>query len=933
MRTTNSHRRGTPPATRKVIDYDSRSFIIRGKRELLIGGEFHYFRTPCELWEDRLLKMRRGGANLVTTYIPWNWHEPVEGKQRWTGDRDLGRFLELCTRHGMYIIVKPGPYICAEWDFGGHPDWLLGKRIPLRVLDQRYLAYVDGWYRSVARIIRPHLVTRGGNVFAIQVENEYDHLLHYGDEKITLEDAREYFARLRGMMDRYGIDIPKFANEAAFLRGSGIIDTRTYYPNIPWLWEWELAVFDRNIAQAQTGQPDSPTMILELQSGWFDMFGQPPYRPGPLLTEAVTCSVLMKGASVLNLYMFVGGTTFPFWTCRGDIYELFPPGTGTTTSFDFGGSPVHEWGELMPGRYDWMKTLGLFTRCFGDWLLESNADHEFAVVGGGEEIQLIGPRESVTDTTLSSPSERFVTLGRSRGDNRLVCVRNAGEQDRVVDIGWAKNGKVVVKGLDVRAHETFLLPVNFTVPGTPLHIHYSTSSLLFAHRATSGWWIALFGKQGRRGETVLQIPAREVEVLAGKVEVTGTDQARIRYVHEGIQVLRVGQLRLVILDQSLAAKVELIKDGVLIADAYFVEGVKAGSAGVRLNTRLRNGSRNQFTVLSERRVASARVGKAEVALRRGTGLTAWQVDLPEQEATSFTWSGDWRAATDTEEAHPSYSDAKWRVLPRPISLEEAGLLEHGYIWYRGQFTLPPGVTDLKLNVPSNATDRMVIYVNGTRVWSGVTDDRHPADPGIQEQARPGRNLIAILYQNFYHNKSHPHEGEIQKYSGIMGPVIVTGQSGGKSVRLDVRRFKVRPQLSGVLRGYTQPEFDDSAWMKVKAGGKMVMAADAGEIVWLRRGFTYQRKTGWEAGARLTIPDAKDRCFLYVNGRAVGQFEHIGPQHDFYIPETFLTRRNVLAILLEGVKGWKDFWGGYLQEPRLGTFHEAKSVPVSFDWAT
>ncbi|MFH0879711.1 MAG: beta-galactosidase, partial [Lentisphaerota bacterium] len=81
-----------------VIRYDARSFIIRGKRELLIGGEFHYFRTPHELWEDRLVKMKRCGCNQVTTYIPWNWHEPVEGQERWTGDQDLAHVLELCTR-------------------------------------------------------------------------------------------------------------------------------------------------------------------------------------------------------------------------------------------------------------------------------------------------------------------------------------------------------------------------------------------------------------------------------------------------------------------------------------------------------------------------------------------------------------------------------------------------------------------------------------------------------------------------------------------------------------------------------------------------------------------------------------------------------------------------------------------------------------------
>ena len=88
--------------TQEKITYDSRSFIVNGERLLLIGGEFHYFRTPCDLWEDRIIKMKRCGANLVTTYIPWNWHEQTEGKQCWSGGRDLGRFIELCQKHGKY---------------------------------------------------------------------------------------------------------------------------------------------------------------------------------------------------------------------------------------------------------------------------------------------------------------------------------------------------------------------------------------------------------------------------------------------------------------------------------------------------------------------------------------------------------------------------------------------------------------------------------------------------------------------------------------------------------------------------------------------------------------------------------------------------------------------------------------------------------------
>ena len=127
------------------------------------------------------------------------------------------------------------------------------------------------------------------------------------------------------MMEEFGIDIPKFANEAGFLRGKGnIIDTRTYYPNIPLFqfWMYMHSYFDGKIEAAKKGQPNCPTMILELQVGWFAQFGRPLYTAPVHLTESVSKSVVALGASLLNYYMYVGGTTFPFWGCRGNIWDI-----------------------------------------------------------------------------------------------------------------------------------------------------------------------------------------------------------------------------------------------------------------------------------------------------------------------------------------------------------------------------------------------------------------------------------------------------------------------------------------------------------------------------------------------------------------------------------------------------------------------------------
>ena len=909
-----------------VIGYDARSFIIRGKRELLVGGEFHYFRTPNALWEDRIVKMKRCGCNQVTTYIPWNWHEPVEGQERWTGDQDLVRFIGLCKKHDMFLVVKPGPYICAEWDFGGHPDWLLGKKIRLRVLDDQYLGYVEKWYKRVAEVINPHLVTRGGNIIAIQVENEYDHLIHFGEEKITVEDAIQYFKKLEGMMNKYGIDIPKFANEAAFLRGTSVIDTRTYYPSIPWFWKWELTNYDNNIENAKKGQPNCPTMILELQSGWFTMYGQPPFVPDRLLTEAVTNSAISAGASFLNLYMFVGGTTFPFWGCRGDIFDLYPRGTGTTTSFDFGGSPIREWGELMPERYDWVRIINRFSKDFQDLLLMSDETNVIKVLSGGEDVQLVQKDSAASDKTISSTSERFKIITRKLGDQHLVCIRNMSTDDKVVDIGWAETGDLILKGLDLRSHESCILPVGVKIADTGIVVRQSSSGLLFSRKVDHHVVFGLFGKSGRPGETALNVPASEVKVLSGSVKVEGGETCRLTYTHHGIQVVKVRNHYLVILDQELASKVEELPDGILIADTYFVRDIAQDGSTLKLRAEMRPGSHNKFFYIGNRTVTSARADGREMTLSHGPEacLAAFDFQNPADKPTSFTWQGGWKVKVDVDESLPKYDDAGWKVVEQPASLEEAGLLQHGYLWYRMDFRLPKDATDVNLSMPGNDTDRFYIYVNGKETWCGITPK---AETGIQNQIKPGKNVIAVLYENFYHNKSHPHEGAIQKYSGIMGPVVVTGKVGGKPFKRKITSFKVREQLAGVLKGYAETDFDDSGWVSVAAAKKYVMTPEIGTVMWMRRKFKFQCKPGWKTSVKLTIPDAKDRLFMYVNGHAVGQFEQIGPQFDFYVPETFLKEDNVLTILLEGHKTWMDVAKGYLKEPVFGTFYETKDVDV------
>lgn len=917
----------TLQSRQSAITYDAKSFIVNGKRELLAGGEFHYFRTPNELWEDRIIKAKRCGANLIATYIPWSWHEQTEGKQCWTGDRDLTKFIELCQKHNMFLIVKPGPYICAEWDFGGHPDWLLSKKIPLRVLNDKYLGYVRGWYKSVAQKITPYLVTKGGNILCIQVENEYDHLMHYGEEKISLEDAIEYFSRLSKMLKEFGIDIPQFANEAEFLRGKGIIDTRTYYPNIPFFthWMYEHEYFDGKIINAKKGQPDCPTMILELQVGWFSQFGQPFYVPDVNLTESVTKSVLILGASVLNYYMFVGGTTFPFWGCRGNNWPI--QGIGTGTSFDFGGAMIREWGELMEGRYHWTKAYMLFCKDFKDLLLESENTDEFSALSLENEIQILSKNGAKADEKLSSKSEKFKIYAKknSNGEN-LVCVRNLSPEIRNVNI--YKGKEIVFENLQLLPRETFLLPVNVRIPNTDITILKSTSELLFTKQFGSQTFFGFYGKSDKSGIIELNVSPSEIEILKGDIEVTGCNKTLLKYKHKGIQVAKARNHLLFIIDQKLAGKIEELNNGILIADTYFVKEIKQSGKIADIKMEILNGSDNEFYYFGNKPIikTSSDGKNIKVISEPKFICSKFNVKNSAKNNVELKWLNNWKVKSDTDEVAVDYNDSNWLQILKPISLEEAGLLEHGYIWYRGTFELPFKASDMQIMYPGNATDRQYIYINGNLVYSGVTQSTELHKISVDNKIiRSGENTIAVLYANMYHNKSHPHEGAIRKYSGIMSPVSIQANTSTGLYKTEIFTFKVRQQLNGILKGYTNISLDDSNWTNVPAAEKYIMSNEMGNIVWFRRNFGYKSQPQLKTAVKLTIPDAGQRCIFYLNGKPLGQFESVGPQHEFYIPETFLEAENVISIILEGIDS-------FLSEPLLGTFYQAveRNIKLLFD---
>lgn len=923
---------------KSIVSYDKYGFIINGKREFLIGGEFHYFRVPADMWEDRLQKMKATGANLISVYIAWNMHEPEEGKQKWDGDLDLDRFLTLCEKYGFYVLIKPGPYICAELDFGGHPDWLIkkiaNKEFRLRTLDENYLKLCKYWYESCAKQINKHLITNGGNIIAAQLENEYDHLIEYGEETITVQDAIDYFTFLENAMNECGIDVPKFANEAEFLRGRGIIDTRTYYPFIPGLWMAEYERFEQKLLSSKKTQSDSPIMILELQAGWFSQIGAPTYIPGVDVVEGVSKSVFITGASIVNYYMMVGGTTFPYMGGRGDTVL---GGYGNITSYDFGGAPVGETGEIHKDKFYWIKGFIRFAKEFCNIINGSDEQRYVNLVRGGDNLSLLGADGAEPDTDLKRGFENFTMYEEGNEDGRFFFIRNMEEEDKPVTI----NVPAAVTGTEynfdtvIHAGQTRMFPINLKLGESGVRINYSTSEILLTKQYDRGLAAVVTGRRGAVGELLVNVKSADVKVLSGDVQVySAADGAMLRFTHGDIAVVKAAGVYFVLISDDMNGRIEETENGLLFFNSYYLENI-CTEDGICLTMQIKENVNDfvAFLPMTDKAPASFTLdGKALPVVTDGAGLLTAKFSTADfADRPAVKWTSDWKYRADSAEVCPDYDDSDWMVLDRPMSLEEAGLFEHGYYWFRGEFDLAGEPGNIFMDFKSNETDRFLLYVNGELAFRGR--NKSIAGREITGFVKQGRNVITILYANEFHNKSHPHEGAIVKFSGILNPFEIWGEyAGGEKVAMKLESFKVKQFLSGMNAGYTQLDYDDSDWTTTPQAEKYVINAELGHVVWLRRHFSYNPGEFF-APLSITPHRADERLIMYVNGKPVAQYDIIGPQETFYIPDSYINTGsdNVLTFILECPGFLEEIMSGYrrgyMYEPIVEPSCVAKTVEI------
>ncbi len=823
-----------------IISYDHDGFIIHGKSVFIYSGSFHYFRCDPSEWMDRLEKIKAAGFNSIETYVPWNWHEQKEGKPDFAS---LDRFLKECQDAGLYVIIRPGPYICAEWNIGGFPDWLEGKHVDFRTASPADIRWSKYWYDEVLPVIRRHLITNGGSIILMQIENEYDYF--------SLPDSAKaiYLKALYEAAIQNGIDVPIITcwthqsrdnSDSVF---SQIMDASNFYPG------WGIENTLNGIESLEKEEPDAPPMITELQGGWFSSVGDKSVRRtddfGPDQITALTDFVIAHGIKALNYYMLYSGTNFGYWGSKDK-----------TTSYDYT-APISEPGGLWE-KYRAVKLIGDFMKMEGPHLIHSRE----VVDGAGSETPGIE------------------TLLRTDGSAGFLFVRNRNDRPVKAQVHFRPPyGSPVTLKVKMQPRDTYLLPVFVPLPGGGT-LYYSNVPVSAIAEHNGKPLIIAYGN-----------PGDEAKIYAGSSlcteEVKNTDQL---YNWDGVYVLLTTEER-----AARAAVFDTPSGRIsLVSDSYLT--MNRGVAGKNINIDLQtHPGKNSLSLLDADKVASISIdGKpVKTSVERRTGLMTFSMSTPSMKLKDISIK-DLRVKGDGEAPVP----AAWKDVPAEgdslVPLEVLGDYTGGYTVYSGEFTTEKNGL-LKIDYYDN--DWHEIVVDGKHV-PGLTGNGEEDISGSQVQA--GKHIIEIVYEN----EGWPNGGFMEQHKGLKSISFATE---GQIEPIDSwKHSPAAVSYPTAEPPEASTSFDDAHWAKTTVGHGNQAFIRQNEGWWFRTHLDLSDAAIREK-ATLTFKAIDDNALVYVNGKLAADHRGYDTPITIPLSQFGKAGDNVVAVYVQNQGGGGGIW--------------------------
>lgn len=322
------------------------SFLYDGKPIQIHSGEMHYSRVPHQYWRQRLEMIKAMGMNAVTTYVFWNFQEPAPGIWDFKGDRDIAQFVKIAGEVGLHVIIRPGPYVCAEWEFGGYPWWL--QKVPgmeIRTYNQPFLDSCNTYIHKLASQLKDLQITHGGPIIMVQAENEFGSYVAQRQD-IPLKQHKEYSMAIKNELVKNGFDVPFFTADGSWLFKGGSIDG--VFPTA----NGEGNVKNLRKVVNEYNKGEGPYMVAEFYPGWLDHWGEDFVRTS-IKTVVKQTETYLKDTISFNFYMIYGGTNFGFTS--GANYSGDHPIQPDLTSYDYD-APISEAGWATP-KYDSIRAI------------------------------------------------------------------------------------------------------------------------------------------------------------------------------------------------------------------------------------------------------------------------------------------------------------------------------------------------------------------------------------------------------------------------------------------------------------------------------------------------------------------------------------------------------------------------------------------------